>query len=714
MNASRLILILVLLHLFLIGFSNDRIDSLKVEYQTITDDEKEFDVLIKLANEYVNSNSDSTWKYLNKAERLLDDIDDESRLADYYFTQGLYHRSIFKNDTAVSISKKALSLYGELGHEKEVIKSNILIANCFYDIVSYDSAFKYYTIGLTLTDSVADPWNFAAYLNNIANVYYVQNRKGDALKFYLRANEIFTDLNTPREIAITKNNIGQIYHEQGDYQMAIRFTIEAIRINLKINNVDQLLSDYNSLSLVYRDMEIYDSAIFYTSKAIELSRESNFEFSLAQSYHTMGGIYIKKKDFESAETYFLVSQEICERLNITIGQAMNLISLGEVYTEYKDFQKAENVLTEALAMSKKLDLSEQISTILMRFNQLYKAWGIYDKALSYHEEYHQLKDSIDKLHNQNRISEIQMRYESEQKELENQRLKTENKEQEYTIFKQKVLVFISIAFAIFAALLIIMMFSIRKRRKDRIAVLQAKNKKIEEQSEELAKSNKTKDKLFSIISHDLRSPFSSLMGFVSLLEEEAEKGNFENSLYYIKQLNSATANTYELIDNLLNWSRTQQDNIVIQITPVSLFKLSEGIINSMKAIIDEKGINIYNEIPENLKAKSDSHILSVIIRNLLSNAVKFTERGGNIYLNTDINERGIVISVKDNGTGFTNELREKLLDKEGGFSTPGTENEQGSGLGMMLVNEFIEKLDGELMIESKPGLGSTFSFRIPN
>ena len=703
-----------MLHCFLFGISNDRIDSLKLFYQTATDDEMEFDLLIELANAYVNSNSDSTAFYLNKAEILLGTIVDKTRLADFHFSKGLYLRSVYSNDSAIVSTRKALNLYRQLEHDDEVIKSNILIANSYYDLVSYDSAYKYYAIGLSHTDSIADPWNYAAYLNNIANVYYVQNKRGDALKFYLRAKEIFIGLEANREIAITKNNIGQIYHELGNYQMAIKFTVEAIAINLEINNLDQLLSDYNSISQVYRDMEMYDSAIYYISEAIQISKESKFEFSLAQSYHTLGSVYMSIEDYNNAETYFLVSLEISERLDIPIGQVVNMISLGEVYTEYKDFQKAEDMLTEALNLSKKLELSDHLSMALMRFNQLYKAWGIFDKALSYHEEYTHLKDSIEELHNLNKLSEIQARYESEQKELENQRLKNKNKEQEYTIFKQQVLVLISIAFTIVAALLIAMMFSIRKRRKDRIAVLQAKNKKIEEQSEELAISNSTKDKLFSIISHDLRSPFSSLMGFVTLLEQEAENGNFDNALYYIKQLNTATVNTYELIDNLLNWSRTQQDNIVIQITPVSLYKLTDGIISSMEALIDEKGINIYNEIPENLKAKSDSHILSVIIRNLLSNAVKFTERGGNIYLSTEVTEKGIIISIKDNGTGFTNEMKEKLLDKEGGFSTPGTENEQGSGLGMMLVNEFIEKLNGELMIESKPGLGSTFSFCIPN
>ncbi len=713
MKTGPLIIILLFITISYSGYANDRIDSLKLEYEKVAEEEIELTLLLKLANAYVNINTDSTFYYLKLAQEILGEITDKKSIAFYNYSMGHYLHNTYKNDSAISAFQKALALYNELDSHTDILQTNLLIANCYFDILSYDSAIRYYNTVLSLSDSINNPWNYAAYLNNVANVYDRQNNKVNALRFYQRAHDIFLKKESPREIGITKNNIGQIYHEIGELDLSIKYITEAIKINEEINNVDQLLSDYNSITLVYRDLQIYDSAIYYISKAISISKESNFEYSLAQSYHNLGSIYFALEDYKNAEKYFIKSQEICKRLDITIGIIINLIDLGRVYIKYGDYEKSENTFTEALALSRWHKLTDYESSVLNNFNSLYKAWGIYEKALSFYEEYTLLQDSIEELRNRNMLNEIQTKYESEQKELENQRLKTQNQKQEYTIFKQRVLVYFSIAIMLFAALVVIMMYNIRSKRKQRIALLQAKNEKIEEQALELVKSNNTKDKLFSIISHDLRSPFSSLMGFVSLLEQEVENGNFDNLSYYIKQLNTATLNTYELIDNLLNWSRTQQNNLQIQITEVNLHKNVEDIISSMLTIIQEKELNIFNEIPVDYRAKSDTHMLSVIIRNLISNSIKFTQRGGSIYISIHIKEAEFTISIKDNGTGFRDEVRLKLLDKEGGFTTPGTENEAGSGLGLLLVKEFVDKLNGELMIESEPGAGSKFSFSIP-
>jgi signal transduction histidine kinase len=243
-------------------------------------------------------------------------------------------------------------------------------------------------------------------------------------------------------------------------------------------------------------------------------------------------------------------------------------------------------------------------------------------------------------------------------------------------------------------------------------------KALKESKERLRKINKTKDKFFSIIAHDLRSPFNTMLGFSNLLVERYDELDNKEQKNFINILKQDIQSTYNLLENLLLWSRSQSDAIDFIPEKENLYLLSIETVSLLKQSAKNKSILIVNNIDESIYVKADKNMLLTILRNLISNAIKFTDQNGQIEINSRLlknkSELGYVeISVTDNGIGIANDNLDKLFMLSENTSTKGTNKETGTGLGLIICKEFIEKHGGEIWVESEEGKGSKFYFTLP-
>jgi PAS domain S-box-containing protein len=225
--------------------------------------------------------------------------------------------------------------------------------------------------------------------------------------------------------------------------------------------------------------------------------------------------------------------------------------------------------------------------------------------------------------------------------------------------------------------------------------------------------NATKDKFFSIIAHDLRSPFNGILGFSNLLKEDAYELNPETIIEYGDLINRAALQVFRLLDNLLTWARVQQGQLAYNPTPLTLKKISHEVIELMFENANTKRITVKDNIPDGLMVNADSDMLKSIVRNLVSNAIKFTPPNGKVELNAVEHDQQVEISVKDSGKGIPEDSIDKLFNIDTNFSTRGTAGEEGTGLGLILAKEFVEKHSGKVWAESREGQGSVFHFTIP-
>jgi signal transduction histidine kinase len=231
---------------------------------------------------------------------------------------------------------------------------------------------------------------------------------------------------------------------------------------------------------------------------------------------------------------------------------------------------------------------------------------------------------------------------------------------------------------------------------------------------QLLQINADKDKFFSIIAHDLRSPFNSFLGYTKIMAEELNSMSIKEIQKIAERMSKSAINLYDLLDNLLQWTRIKQGLIPYEPYKLSLKDTCQEVIDLLKSNADMKKITINNFVSDDITGLADIYMLKTILRNLISNAIKFTNKGGLIELRADRSKDKINVSIKDNGIGIEPDILSKLFSISQLQSTPSTASEKGTGLGLLLSKEFVEKHGGTIWVDSIPGKGSNFKFTVPS
>jgi signal transduction histidine kinase len=222
-----------------------------------------------------------------------------------------------------------------------------------------------------------------------------------------------------------------------------------------------------------------------------------------------------------------------------------------------------------------------------------------------------------------------------------------------------------------------------------------------------------KDKFFSIIAHDLRSPFQSLMGFSEMLLTEMEENDKALQMSYAKTIHDSSHHIYSLVENLLTWSRAQTNKVTFEPVEISISTVIESVISLLQPVFIQKKIIVETKIESSKKGYADKDMIEMVVRNLITNAIKFTPENGKINISLIENENFLQTEIRDTGIGISVEDQKKLFQIDSNYTRKGTNGERGTGLGLILCREFIEKNNGTIRVESKPGQGSSFIFTIP-
>jgi len=229
----------------------------------------------------------------------------------------------------------------------------------------------------------------------------------------------------------------------------------------------------------------------------------------------------------------------------------------------------------------------------------------------------------------------------------------------------------------------------------------------------LSELNATKDRFFSIIAHDLKSPFNSIFGFSELLVEQMNRKDYQGVEKFAAIINRSSKQAMDLLTNLLEWARAQTGKIEFNPEYIELVTLINEVAELFNDSAQQKAITIITDLPHNLPVFADKYMIGTVLRNLISNGIKFTHPGGKIRVSTKQNENQVTVSVSDNGVGIEKETIDKLFRIEYSYSTTGTARESGTGLGLLLCKEFIEMHGGKIWVESEPEKGSVFLLTLP-
>ncbi|MEQ8472617.1 MAG: tetratricopeptide repeat-containing sensor histidine kinase [Marinoscillum sp.] len=587
-----------------------------------------------------------------------------------------------------------------------------------YMTIDRDSALIYGERAKALAAKTQDSVLIASNILNFGGYYWYQSDFTRAMQSFVQAAEIFDKLGSETDRADAQLNIALIYIILGEGSKSKPFLYKIFEVYKRNNSYNNLATAYQYLGSIYQDEANYDSAIYCCENSLEYAIKSKMVANQAWAYSGLGEAYLKKGEIEQARKYHHKSLEIEEQLGNRPGMLQSYISLGSLETQIGNFSSAEKFFQKVEAMPElKNDWLSQ-RKLYQEMVHLYEKTGDITKAYSSYQKNVAAIDSIKNSEDMATINELNEKYESEKKAIEILTLQKDKELDQLTLEKERTQKrYFIIASAIFLLLSAGLVFGYTQLRKSRNQIAKRNemitriNKALNKSQDDLLASNKTKDKFFALIAHDLRGPVTSMQGIGRMLSYYNRKGDENRINELIAQVDQSATSVNHLLDNLLKWALSQSEGLNYQPTVVDLKRLIEEIEEIFNEIVRAKEIELHVNLDEEFQVSADYNMVSTVLRNLLSNAIKFSPVGGEVVVTIRGHADAVQVEVADSGSGMPAETVQKLHDNQPLTSTRGTQDEKGTGLGLLLCKEFIRKHGSDLAISTSAN-GTKITFEL--
>jgi signal transduction histidine kinase len=540
----------------------------------------------------------------------------------------------------------------------------------------------------------------AAVLQNRAMLYFYQADYLKAQKNYLDALRIFEQIKDQEAQAFTLNNLGALFEAKKDYPNALRYFLAAFQAKQKLNKPATLASTLNNIGNVYMSLNQIDTAKFYFEKCLQNANQYNNKQSQAMALTNLGAVDFAQGKYENALKNHEKALNIDSVLQSEEGIGVNLINIGHNLLKLKRYAEGIKKLEQGLTIVEKIDYKHHIQNALKFLAEGYAELKDFEKSYQFQQRYIAIHDSIYTEESNQKINELQTLYETEKKDKE-------LKIKDLQIYNQQNVQYFLIGLAILLLVLGIVLWNRYQLKIKTNRLLDAKNR-------ELAQLNATKDKLFAVVAHDLKNPLSAFRSITQSLSENVLSVSKEEIDYFIRQLNQSANQLFDLLQNLLNWAVSQIGKLPFQPENLNLKTIIDENIKLLKINAEAKNQELNANIPEAIQVRADRQMLRAILRNLMSNAIKFTPENGKISISHSLSDSYTQIEVQDTGIGLSENDIQKLFNIEEDVNQIGDSPEKGTGLGLLLCKELVEKHQGKIWVESELGVGSKFCFTIPN
>ena len=653
-----------------------QIDSLTVMYDSAPEN-KQHELCMRIAHLYANANPVKAIDWgllsLNNTHGNLQEAQTKQFLGSLYFRTGNLNKSI-------EAYKQALQISNEIGNDPFKAQVQSALGGTYFLAGNLSESANNYLQALRFFEAQQDKNNMVSVYIGLANIYTKQNNFAQALEYNLKAIHIYEGSSNKFKILIGYDQIGNLYQKQGNYTKANEYFLRALKIYIELNN----LAGQSSLLL------------------------------------QIGSNQLAAKQYTKAIESYLQSLKLSKRLNMLPVQAAAYNGLAITYEEIHVYDQAILAGIEAQNIAKKANLKIELEQAYETLSRLYKTTEKHDKASTFDNLSKEIKDSLYNDSTLKQLADLQLRFDGEK----NKR-KIELQEKEQQVLASELLrekqVRNSIVVILFIVLLGLAGISILYVQNKKIAKnlniqkveIEATSAAILKQKEELAQLNTVKDRFFSIISHDLRNNLTTMKLYFDLVSNPDYETS-EDMEDMTKQISSSVENTIDLLENLLVWAQAQIKGVDFNPQQLIMQHVIKGNIDLLAGNAHTKNIELSSEVSSTLCAFADEDMINLVVRNLISNAIKFTPKGGRIHITAHSNPDGLVqLNIIDTGVGISEANLEKLFIKTTNPTTLGTANEKGTGLGLLLCKEFVEKNNGVIRVTSQPEQGSTFSIILP-
>ncbi len=666
-----------------------------------------------------------------------------------------------KNDDAFNLFQNALQLSGQIRYDRGTSQSLIESGSILYIRGSYEKSGELFSKALQMAQLKHYEDLEATSLNFMGKYLHTTGRFDESVDYYKRAIEIFKRRGDLMQSASVQLSLGKTYSNDGNLFMALKCYLEAYETCNKTKDYINLADVCNHLGSIYLSLDKTDRSMEYHRKALYYRLSLNTPEGLANSYNNIGKVFLAKNNPDSAHFYFLKALSNCEQISYTKGKVKALTNIGKVFNLKSEPLKAKPYLNRSFEIARKAgydggmaEASLELGNTLLSLSQpdsarhlfelcFYKAklanltelyhdcyLGLYRvyltkgstaKALQYYTLFAEADKKLTKAENDHRLSELRLTFESEKKEIDNELLRKDNEFKIKTILRKDafiLMVVIALSISALFAILFYTLFETKKKAHRKLAKLNDKilrqNTELEKLNRELENAIRDKDKVFSIITHELRNPLYWFQNLTEMLSVKYTNMSPEMVRKTLGALDESAKNAFHLMDNLLHWSRSRLNRITPVITAKSLENLINESSRMYETILKQKNIPLSIKLPAGALIKADADLFMCVMRNLISNAIKFTPEGGTIEISAQLEKLNYVISVIDSGLGIDEKQKQTMFNSDVQSTSLGLMNEKGSGFGLKLCKEFVEINGGNIWITDNSIRGSCFSFTTPS
>ncbi len=560
---------------------------------------------------------------------------------------------------------------------------------------------------LKIAQNIDDKKRQSSLLCLLSQGYEQVGKIAEAIGYINQNIQVANQIKDLRGLGMAKMNLGVCYNEIGNYVLSIKYYEQCLEFFSKTKDSLSICISYIALSDGYFKSNNADSALYHIQLAEKVSlRQDNY--LLDYIYTNYAETYYLKKEYALAKEYALKGIAISEPANNLYASAAEYLVLAKISLAMNDFSNATINVQKGLKLAEETDFKENLINAYDIYSQLLEKENKFSEALKYKTLYINSKLKIETSLNLN----IMQAYENVKRDEELAEIMAKGLKKD-AVLKNDRFAIIIISLVLFMVICIAFLFyySSSKFKAANMELVQ-KNEQISLQAENIRELSSIKDRLFSIVSHDLKSPLVNLKGILGLLV----RGSLSQEKFQaiVPQLNKGVTTTLDLLENLLHWSKSQLKGFVVSPGHVDIGVLAETELNLFEKLSAEKGVTITNNIPANTIAFADKNMIDVVLRNLVANAIKFCKADGKITIDSEVNEGQVKITIADTGVGISEENVKKIFSSiENVFTTLGTNNEKGTGLGLLLCKEFVEKNKGTIGVESILNEGSKFWFTLP-
>ena len=594
------------------------------------------------------------------------------------------------SDSSLHYGGKALQLAEEIAYDYEIARASGFLGVVYIHYLhKARKSIPYLQKALEYSLKVNDSVQLGYAYNNLGDAFMLTGNASLALQYGEHSLSIFTKLHHEYGIAYAYINLGLTHRMQKNFVQALEYFEKAKKIREKIDDKIGLASNLYEIAVVYEKTQKLDLAMQNYRRSYLLHAELNNVKYKAYCLNGIANIHYLNHQLDSALLYYNRAKELNLEKNYEFGLIDNYIGLAMVYVQKNMVLKGEKALSNAMHLSEKLAIPNKILETHESYSEFYKVLGDYKKAILSLNKFLHLYDSLLSIQRFETLNELQNRFYVNQRLMQTKtELHNKKKERNYLLV---IILLLTMVFAI------IIWKMITQHRLNK----------------QLKEINHQKNKMFSVISHDLKTPFNSILGYSQLILEGLDDKEYKELEDYARTLNRSAEDSYNLLTRLLNWSRAQTGRIKFAPQMALVDELFNELLDKFE--LQAKDLNIRlifeNEIKEPLKL--DLLILQIVLSNLISNALKFSKKGTSVNIRSIKKDTVLMILVKDEGTGIPDEILSKIWDRNFNYTTPGLRKEKGTGLGLQICKDLVQVHHGKISVESKIGVGTLFQISLP-